>query len=111
MLFAGDLAEDRFFPILPEPDCGGSRWIEVLDELEALGPETVVGGHGDVGDVEIIRRARGYLTDVRDRVGAAGDQDLEELKTELEAHYTERYPDWDNVMWIGSAVEAFRREA
>src|SRR5262249_9679145 len=55
VLFAGDLVENRFFPILPDEDAHGDLWIEVLGKLEALGPEVVVPGHGEVGGPELIR--------------------------------------------------------
>lgn len=110
ILFAGDLVEERFFPIFPDPDAVGPAWIEVLERLEAMGPETVVPGHGAVGGADLIATARDYLVSVRERVDAAGDKALDDLKAELDEAYRAEYPDWDNEVWIVTAVESFHRE-
>jgi glyoxylase-like metal-dependent hydrolase (beta-lactamase superfamily II) len=112
ILFAGDLVEDRFLPIFPDADAVGSRWLAALDRLEALGPELVVGGHGDVGGVELIARLRDYLTAVRDRVAElhAEGRTLAEIEATLEPELTERQAGWDNQMWIKSAVDSFHAE-
>jgi glyoxylase-like metal-dependent hydrolase (beta-lactamase superfamily II) len=111
LLFAGDLVENRFFPILPDPDAHGSAWIAVLERLEALEPAVVVPGHGGVGDTALVREVRGYLADVRDRVRALGPEvDVEAAKQRLEPEIRARYGDWDNPIWIPFAVESFHRE-
>ena len=58
VLFTGDLVETRLFPIFPwfppdDADVNGSRWIDVLGRLEALEPEVVVPGHGEVGGARV----------------------------------------------------------
>jgi len=112
ILFAGDLVEDRFLPIFPDPDAVGSRWLGALDRLEALAPAVVVGGHGAVGGPELIDALRGYLTMVRDRVGALHGEgrDLEEIGPAVEREAAERFADWDNQMWVASAVNSFHGE-
>ena len=40
----------------------------MLGRLEALEPEIVVPGHGELGGAELIREVRSYLEDVRGRV-------------------------------------------
>jgi glyoxylase-like metal-dependent hydrolase (beta-lactamase superfamily II) len=112
ILFAGDLVEDRFLPIFPDPDAVGSRWLAALDRLEALGPEKIVGGHGEVGGVELIHALRDYLTAVRDRVNELHSEgrQLEEIEAALEPELTERQAGWDNQMWIKSAVDSFHAE-
>jgi glyoxylase-like metal-dependent hydrolase (beta-lactamase superfamily II) len=111
LLFAGDLVENRFFPILPDPDAHGSAWIAVLERLEALEPAVVVPGHGGVGDAALVREVRGYLADVRDRVRALGPEvDVEAAKQQLEPEIRARHGDWDNPIWIPFAVESFHRE-
>ena len=109
VLFAGDLVEDRFLPIFPDADAIGPRWLEVLDQLQKLGPAIVVGGHGEVGDQGLIEALRDYLTTVRDRVGAlhAEGLALEEIEQRLEPELSERQTGWDNQMWIKSAIGSF----
>jgi glyoxylase-like metal-dependent hydrolase (beta-lactamase superfamily II) len=104
VLFAGDLVENRFFPILPDADSHGSEWIALLERLEAMEPETVVPGHGAVGDVGLVRDVREYLEWVRSLAREGGD------KAALESLVQERYSDWDNPIWIGFAIENFRGE-
>jgi glyoxylase-like metal-dependent hydrolase (beta-lactamase superfamily II) len=112
ILFAGDLVEDRFLPIFPDSDAVGSRWLAALDRLEGLGPERVVGGHGEVGGVELIGALRDYLSAVRDRVAElhAQGRPLPEIEETLEPEFEERQAGWDNQMWIKSAVDSFHAE-
>jgi glyoxylase-like metal-dependent hydrolase (beta-lactamase superfamily II) len=104
VLFAGDLVENRFFPILPDADSHGSEWIALLERLEAMEPETVVPGHGAVGDAGLVRDVCEYLVWIRSLAREGGD------KAELESQVQERYSDWDNPIWIGFAIENFRGE-
>ena len=116
VLFTGDLVENRFFPIFPwfppdDTDVNGTTWIEVLRQLEALEPEVVVPGHGEVGDARLIADVRSYLEDVGARVQrASAGRGLEEVKSELEPEIRASYATWDAPEWIGFAVECFYAE-
>ncbi|MGH3004499.1 MAG: MBL fold metallo-hydrolase [Gaiellaceae bacterium] len=112
VLFAGDLVENRFFPILPDEDAHGNAWISVLERLEAMQPAVVVPGHGEVGDAGLIREAREYLETVRSLVRGHAEEgrSVEEIRTALEPEIRERYASWDNEIWIGFAIENFYRE-
>jgi glyoxylase-like metal-dependent hydrolase (beta-lactamase superfamily II) len=109
VLFAGDLVEDRFLPIFPDPDANGLQWLAALDRLEALQPEIVVGGHGEVGNTGLIEALRSYLIAVRDGVASlrAEGATLEEIEQRLEPSLAERQSGWDNQMWIKSAIDSF----
>jgi glyoxylase-like metal-dependent hydrolase (beta-lactamase superfamily II) len=109
VLFAGDLVENRFFPILPDEDAHGSPWIDVLGRLEGLDPAVVVPGHGEVGDAGLIREVREYLELVRARVRETGGT-ADEAKEALEPELRERYAHWDNPVWIPFAIERFHAE-
>jgi glyoxylase-like metal-dependent hydrolase (beta-lactamase superfamily II) len=113
VLFAGDLVEDRFLPIFPDPDANGLLWLAALDRLEALGPRVVVGGHGQVGDVGLIHALRSYLVAVRDRVDQLRSQGLalEQIEEQLEPELAELQSGWDNQMWIKSAIDSFHAAA
>jgi glyoxylase-like metal-dependent hydrolase (beta-lactamase superfamily II) len=110
IVFAGDLIENAFFPILPDPDADGARWLQALDRIAGLRPETVVGGHGAVGGPELIDAFREYLELVRDRSAelAGGGTEPSEVVTTIEAEVLERYEGWGNEVWIKSAVESFQ---
>jgi glyoxylase-like metal-dependent hydrolase (beta-lactamase superfamily II) len=110
VLFAGDLVENRFFPILPDADAHGSDWIALLDRFEGMKPATVVPGHGSVGGVDLVQVVREYLEWIRSLVQEGREKELDELKPELEPKVRERYADWDNPIWIGFAIENFRGE-
>jgi glyoxylase-like metal-dependent hydrolase (beta-lactamase superfamily II) len=110
VLFAGDLVENRFFPILPDADSHGSDWIALLERLEKMAPATVVPGHGAVGDAGLVREVREYLEWIRSLVREGRGKELDELKAELEPQVQQRYSDWDNPIWIGFAIENFRGE-
>lgn len=112
VLFAGDLVENRFFPIVFGDVANGPAWIETLDRLEAFGASTVVPGHGEVGGPELIRDLRTYLIEVRDEVAERleRDADVETIASELEPVIRARYEAWDNPEWIDFAVSNFYRE-
>lgn len=111
VLFAGDLVENRFFPILPDEDAHGSEWIALLEQMEALEARTVVPGHGEVGEGTLIGEVREYLEHVRGRVNdaAANGMSLDDVKSRLEPEIRSRYATWDNEIWIGFAIENFYR--
>lgn len=114
VLFTGDLVETRMFPIAPyfpphDADVDAARWIDVLDDLLAAGPETVVPGHGEVAGAELIREVRDYLAYVRGRVAeldAAGTP-VEEAVARLDEEARAHWSTWANPEWIDLTVRAF----
>jgi glyoxylase-like metal-dependent hydrolase (beta-lactamase superfamily II) len=114
ILFAGDLVEERIFPIYPyfppdDADVDGHRWIDVLRRLEELKPAVVVPGHGAVGDVRLIVAAREFHELLRDetlRLAAEG-VDVEEVVARLEPEFLARHPDWEQPEWIGFGIRSF----
>lgn len=111
VLFTGDLAETRMFPIAPhfpphDTDVDITRWIAVMDELLALRPTIVVPGHGEVTDVSLLRDVRDYLDYVHSetlRLSAAGT-DLATTTSTISASARERWAGWANPEWIDFAV-------
>jgi glyoxylase-like metal-dependent hydrolase (beta-lactamase superfamily II) len=112
ILFAGDLVENRFFPILPDEDAHGSRWIALLEQLEQLDVQTVVPGHGEVGGASLIGEVREYLEHVRAAVHEAqgGGAAPDDVKAQLEPEIRSRYETWENEIWIGFAIDNFLGE-
>jgi glyoxylase-like metal-dependent hydrolase (beta-lactamase superfamily II) len=117
ILFTGDLVESRIFPIYPyfppdDVDVNGSRWIELLRWLESLAPAQVVPGHGEVGDVAMIRAAREYHELLREETFAQADAGAgaDEAVASIEPAIRERYPDWDQPEWIPFGVRCFHAE-
>lgn len=114
ILFAGDLVEERCFPIFPyfppdDVDVDGERWIRVLERLEALEPAIVVPGHGAVGDGSLIATVREYVTQLRDetRELAAAGVGVDEAVERLDASMRALHLDWVQPEWIGFGVRHF----
>jgi glyoxylase-like metal-dependent hydrolase (beta-lactamase superfamily II) len=114
ILFTGDLAEEKTFPIFPwfppnDMDIDGANWLHVLDECLALKPRIVVPGHGEIGDAAILADVRDYIADVAARVKqavAAGKSD-DAMIAELGPAIKARHPDWHFPEWIDFAIRYF----
>ena len=111
-LFAGDLLEERMFPIVPllPPMIGAAdidvrRWETVLGEVLRRGPRLIVPGHGNLAGPELATQVLDYFKDVRATVAAAGG-----ATDGLEARVRARYPTWENPRFIGPALRYFARE-
>ncbi len=111
ILFTGDLAENRIFPIFPwfppeDADIDAARWRAALADMEAMTPRTVVPGHGEVGGAEILQAVGSYLDSIAARVGALQGDGLsvEAMVEKITAEMTAAHPDWDAPEWIGFAV-------
>jgi glyoxylase-like metal-dependent hydrolase (beta-lactamase superfamily II) len=114
ILFTGDLAEERIFPIFPwfppdDADLDATRWAGILAELESWSPAIVVPGHGGVGGPEILAAVRGYMVDLDQRVaaerhaGKAADAIVAELGPKIRAEH----PDWSSPEWIDFAIRYY----
>ncbi|MCC5988955.1 MAG: MBL fold metallo-hydrolase [Pararhodobacter sp.] len=111
VLFTGDLAEEKTFPIFPwfppdDTDIDGENWIKALKDCAAHRPKVVVPGHGEIGGVEIIEDVRKYIEDVSAKVAAAkvSGKDGEAIVAELEPAIRAAHPDWHFPEWIGFAL-------
>ncbi len=70
--FLGDLVQVGAHPMLSQGDPAG--WDRVLERIGQLDLETVVPGHGAVGDGWAIVRTRQYITDLQNLVLAVRDE-------------------------------------
>lgn len=111
VLFTGDLAEEKTFPIFPwfppnDTDIDGANWVRALDDCMALKPDIVVPGHGDIGGIEIVRDVRDYILDVGALVEAAvaGGKDEPAMLAELVPAIRAAHPDWHFPEWIDFAI-------
>jgi len=114
ILFTGDLAEERIFPIFPwfppnDADIDGARWAQVLGELISWNPAMVVPGHGDIGGVEILKAVRDYMVDLGKRVAAerAAGKDADVIVASLGPKVRAEYPDWAAPEWIDFAIRYY----
>ena len=113
VIFTGGLTPNRFFPIMPDADSSGTGWIASLDQLEQFDIDTVVPGHGEISDRQLIAQVKDYLTSLRARVEQLkeANQTLEQIQAALKPEFEAKYPDWDETDWITFAVERFYSES
>jgi glyoxylase-like metal-dependent hydrolase (beta-lactamase superfamily II) len=114
ILFTGDLAEERIFPIFPwfppnDADIDGARWAQVLGELIAWNPAVVVPGHGDLGGAEILKAVRDYMLDLGRRVAAErkAGQGADAIVASLAPKIHAEHPDWAAPEWIDFAIRYY----
>jgi glyoxylase-like metal-dependent hydrolase (beta-lactamase superfamily II) len=87
ILFAGDLIEERMFPIVPflpptitKSDIDVAKWVQALMYIQQIEPSIIVPGHGSLGQAEISRSLCVYFTDVQERVRKSAEtQNLDAL--------------------------------
>ena len=80
-------------------------WTGEIRDVEALGAEFVIPGHGDVGTTADVAEHRQYLEDLHDAVaeGIAAGSSLEELQASVTM---DAYSDWGNFeQWLPLNVE------
>jgi glyoxylase-like metal-dependent hydrolase (beta-lactamase superfamily II) len=114
ILFTGDLAEERIFPIFPwfppdDADLDGACWAAILGELEGWQPGIVVPGHGDVGGVEILVAVRTYMLDLSQRVAKRrkADESADEIVASLGPVIRAEHPDWSSPEWIDFVIRYY----
>ena len=110
VLFAGDLIEERIYPIVPffppligAEDIDLPAWRAALGAIEASAPSIVVPGHGGLGRVELAQDVDGYLGALEE-VAATGS-DLDAMIAEMRR----RYPTWEQPGTIGPALRYLTR--
>jgi glyoxylase-like metal-dependent hydrolase (beta-lactamase superfamily II) len=113
LLFGGDVITNRFFPILPDTDSNGQNWISILDQLAALGPRTIVPGHGEVDTIDIIARQRGMLQalQLRTRKLKAEGASADDAAKTLTGEFRTRYPEYEGPGLLGNGIKKFYVEA
>jgi glyoxylase-like metal-dependent hydrolase (beta-lactamase superfamily II) len=114
ILFTGDLAEERVFPIFPwfppnDADIDAERWAQILTELASWKPAIVVPGHGDYGGAEILTAVRDYMIDLGERVAAErkSGKDADAIITSLAPKIRAEHPDWAAPEWIDFAIRYY----
>lgn len=107
ILFTGDLAEERIFPIFPwfppgDADIDARGWLTALDAMVGLAPDIVVPGHGAIGGADILKGVAAYIRAVAAAVRAGNSADA------ITAQMQTQHPDWEAPEWIGFAVRYFQ---
>lgn len=117
ILFTGDLAEEKTFPIFPwfpphDMDIDGDNWLKILDDCLKLTPVIVVPGHGEIGDAAILSDVRNYIADVAARVkqAATDGKSEDEIFAALGLDIKAAHPDWHFPEWIDFAIRYFHAQ-
>ena len=114
-MFAGDLIEERMFPIVPfypptitKSDIDVTRWAQALASLEKMDPSIVVPGHGSLGQGEIARSVREYFAVVQASVSKMVEgADIETLISKLKPQLLATYSTWEHDRFIDPAIRYF----
>ena len=103
VLFAGDLIEERMFPIFPwfppaDTDVDGARWVDVLNGFRRFDPTLVVPGHGDPGGIAIASNLAAQIVDVGRKVRAwqASGKTVEQIIRDDKAALVAATPTWEH---------------
>ncbi len=114
ILFAGDLIEERSFPIFPwfppqDQEIDDARWVGILNGFRGFDPAVVVPGHGDMGGIQIAMNLAAHIEDVGRQVralrkqGQAPGQIVAEIKPKIIA----AYPTWEHPGLIDWELQCF----
>ena len=114
VVFAGDLIEERKFPIVPyyPPLIEGSdidlgKWEYALQDMADQKHRIIVPGHGNIGGNEIIQAVQQYFTSIKKLVAIhANDKKSNvELVNSLVLMIKAKNPTWEQDEFIAPAVQ------
>ena len=118
ILFAGDLIEERMFPIFPyfppaDIDVDGVRWMNVLNDFQRLTPKIIVPGHGDLGDISIAQNLASHIEDVGRKVRAlrGAGKSADEILTSYKPEVVKAYQGWDHPNLLDLEIRYFADQA
>ena len=114
ILFAGDLIEERMFPIFPwfppqDQEIDDARWVSILNGFRGFDPAVVVPGHGDMGGVQIALNLAAHIEDVGRQVRALREQGRtpDQITAECKPRITAAYPTWENPGLLDWEIQYF----
>ena len=105
LLFSGDLIFNEGTPFVVMGSVAGS--LEAVERLRALGPETIVPGHGPVCGPELFDPTEAYLKFVQDAAWEGYKLGMKPLETARSADLVE-FAEWhDSERLVGNIYRAF----
>lgn len=110
LLITGDLFVNHTLGFTGDPGCSLSGWIRTIGEMEKLDIETIVPGHGPLGNKDNLVEFRQYLEKLLTVVKQEIDKgkDLAEMKESIKLP---EYKDWGHYQdWLGVNIEAAYNE-
>ncbi len=118
VLFAGDLIEERMFPIFPwfppqDHEIDSARWMEILNGFRSFDPTVIVPGHGNMGGIQIALNLASHIETVgrevrrRRQDGQTAEQIIAEYKPKVIA----ANPGWEHPDLINWEIGYFAAQA
>ena len=118
ILFAGDLIEERMFPIFPwfppaNTEANGAGRIDVLNGLPRFDPTAIVPVHGDPGQIGIALELASHIESVGRKVGAlrAAGKTAEQIIREDKPGIVAETPGWDYPDLLDWQINYFAAQA
>lgn len=105
LLYAGDLVFKGGTPFALQGSVAG--WLETIDQMRALGAETVVPGHGPVCGPESFDEAAAYLSWLQETAREGFEADLQPLELAKETHLGEFADLSDSERLVGNLHRAY----
>ena len=111
VLFTGDVVMNEF-PNPMSPTSSIDRWLERLDELEALKPKMVIPCHYPIGGIEMIGNYRRYFLAVKEKTLALAENDLprDAIMETVQEEIAAMFGDFHAPQRIRTAVGVVLRE-
>lgn len=114
ILFAGDLIEERMFPIFPwfppkDVDVDSTIWVRILNAFESFNPAVIVPGHGNSGDMQIARNLTSHIEAVGKKVRRlrAGGRTSPQIIAEVKSKIVGSYPGWEHASLLDWEIGYF----
>lgn len=62
LVVTGDLVLSKHHPVLT--NANPQEWLHILEQIEQLGIETIVPGHGNICSLRELREVKDYISDI-----------------------------------------------
>lgn len=114
IVFAGDLVEERIFPIVPffppmiqRHEINLPAWNAALADMASQKPCIIVPGHGNIAGAEVATDVRNYFSAVQQMVADAKPRKLAPaaLAKFLQPKIEKQYGTWERPGFIAPAVQ------
>jgi cyclase len=104
-VITGDLVFNKKIPYTA--DSYIDDWIDSLKYIELLKNETVIPGHGPIGERTTIISMKHYLMNLKELVLAQlkDKKTLKETQEVVEPILRKKYKDWEDLDWIKDNIE------
>jgi glyoxylase-like metal-dependent hydrolase (beta-lactamase superfamily II) len=112
VLFAGDVVMNSSF-LAANQGSSVMAWLAAFDAFEAMGPQTIVPAHGEIGDGTLIPTQRAIMRGIRARARElkARGRTADETATTILAELRAEHPGWPRSNGVAALARAAWLEA